>query len=140
MCPGTPPQGPGSAGREMLCAAAILFLPQHTADLTSAHPPVVPTDGTTLCLTGDSKGGLLAGTAFAGNSSLPAGKTLCCDFSGCSSAIGGETKATLYSAINGSCPTPKVTATGETSRRRELDCHSAACCHSPLPSVPKVFP
>ena len=109
-----------------VCAAAVvlllLLLPLHVvADLVSVHPQVVPTDSTTLHPTGDGHGGLLAGTAFAGNSSVPAGKTWCCDFSGCSSAIGGETKVTLYSSTHGSCLTPNVTATGQTAVQLDFD-------------------
>ena len=117
----------------VLCAAALI-LRQHAADLVSVSPSVLPTDGSTptLHLMGGGAGGLLAGSAYAGNSSLPPNKHLCCDYNGlCNCPIGGDTRATLLSATTGTCVVPKFAAAGPTRVKLYLsdradcqgDCH-----------------
>ena len=117
--------------QQLLLLALIITRSAH-ANLASVRPSILPTDGTKLQLTGDSNGGLLAGSAWAGQSRLPPNKTLCCDFTGCSSAIGGESKGTLVSATSGSCVVPPFTATGEAQVQLFLsdspDCHHSTAC------------
>ena len=98
----------------MLIELALTALARlHAADLIAVSPTVLSTEGgRTLVLTGDSNGGLLAGSAWAGASQPPSNMTLCCDYNGLSTAIGGDVKATMSSATNGSCPIPPFAATG----------------------------
>ena len=84
------------------------------ADLVAVSPKILSTTGGgVLTLTGDSHGGLLAGSRWAGNASPPSNMTLCCDYNGLSSAIGGDVKATMSSAFSGSCPIPPSAAAGD---------------------------
>ena len=85
----------------------------HAADLISVSPTVLSTlGGRNLTLTGDQNGGLLAGSAWAGDAQPPSNMTLCCDYNGLSTAIGGDVKATMTSSTTGSCPVPLFAATG----------------------------
>jgi hypothetical protein len=120
----------------MLTLLASVLARQHAADMSAVSPKVLPmAGGGTLALTGDGHGGLLAGSAWAGHAAPPANMTLCCDYNGLSTAIGGETRATMQSATSGSCPVPPFgaagTATVELFLTAEATCDKGAekQCH-----------
>ena len=118
----------GGARRQMLGA---LLLGLHAADLVGVSPNSLSGGGgTTLWLTaGSSAGGLLAGSAWAGNSTVPRSLSLCCDFNGDVAPIGGESVALLHNATSGSCVVPNVNAAGAAEVRLFLSeqptCHGA---------------
>lgn len=118
---------------------ATVFLVLHivlpcVADLVTVSPTILSTTGGgVLTLTGDSHGGLLAGSRWAGHASPPSNMTLCCDYNGLSSAIGGDVEATMSSPISGSCPIPSFAATGDATIQLYLSTKKGVCdgsdCH-----------
>ena len=118
----------------MLLLAAVALLRPVAADLIAVSPAVLSTKGGgTLTLTGDSHGGLLAGSAWAGQAAPPSNMTLCCDYNGLSSAIGGDVPATMSSSTSGSCPIPPFAATGAATVQLYLSTKKGVCdgsdCH-----------
>jgi hypothetical protein len=107
------------ASLKLVLPVLLLLCPAPTeANLSGVSPKKLPQEGgTPLVLIGDSRGGLLAGSAWAGNATVPYNLVLCCDFDGDSAPIGGESVASLRSATRGSCIVPKVNASGAAAVR-----------------------
>eukprot|EP01048_Picozoa_sp_COSAG05_P023331 COSAG05_NODE_5008_length_1293_cov_0.938861_1_plen_337_part_10 len=137
---------------EMVSALLVsALLRQHTADLVAVFPAALPIGGGgMLALIGDRHGGLLAGSQWAGHDTPPPNFTLCCDYNGLSTAIGGDTVATMTSPTNGSCPIPPFAATGDATVELYLttigicngsDCHlggSPRHCDHGLTGKPSI--
>ena len=117
----------------MLALVLAANLHQHMANLAGVSPQTLPVGGggPKLQLLGDSAGGLLAGSTWAGKAGTPPNLTLCCDFNGVGSApIGGESVASMVSATQGSCPVPKVNSAGGATVRLFLS--NSPTCHQPM--------